>query len=169
MINKLKHEITRWLILSAYFTVFFVALDYFQYATLKMAHDVTTGMIVLGVVKAGLCAKFLMISQKIFPIRLNNNHPLIMHILRRSLLYVIMVVVLMAIEETVIAKFHHKDILNSITGLTPGSGTMFLSLMFLYWIMVVPYAMFSALNDYWGDNKLVKLFLSKSTPQPNHK
>lgn len=162
MLTKIKHEVYRGLILTLYFTIFFIALDYFHYATLKVAKDVTNDILILGVVKAGLCAKFLMISQQIFPIKLNSNYPLIIHIFRRSLLYVIMVIILMALEEIVMARIHHENILNSITGLKPGSGIMFSSLAFLYWVMVVPYAMFSALNTYWGDNKLVKLFLSTS-------
>lgn len=169
MFTRLKYEMYRGLILTTYFTVFFIALDYFHYAVLKVADDVTSGMMLIGIVKAALCAKFLIVSQTIFPIRFSNKHTLIVHILRRSVLYVLMVIVLMAIEEAVVAKFiQHKDIISSVTGLKPGTGTMFLSLAFLYWIMVVPYAILSALNTYYGNNKLVKLLLSKpSQPVAN--
>jgi hypothetical protein len=72
------------------------------------------------------------------------------------------VVILIALEETIVATYHHHNILNSITGLKVGSGMLFLSLICLYWIMVIPYTMFSAINTLLGKNKLKKIFLSKT-------
>ena len=158
----MKDNLARLLILISYFMVFFVALDFFKYSILTVASVVSTASIVTAIIKAVICAKFLIISQHILPIRVDSKSPLILHILRRSFLHVVIVVILIALEETIVATYHHHNILYSITGLKVGSGMLFLSLICLYWIMVIPYTMFSAINTLLGKNKLKKIFLSKT-------
>mgnify|MGYP000196171587 FL=1 len=153
IIHILKYEILKIWILSFYFTVFFIAISYFRFAILKTAQVPFTDF-GLGVVKAIICAKFLLVSQAIYPIKLNDGKSMIWHILGRSLLYVLLVTILIAIEEGIMARIHGKNIWDSITGLSPGSIHIFFSLDILYWLMVVPYVVFSAISQSIGMSSL---------------
>ena len=164
IIYKLKYEILKIWLLSFYFTVFFIAISYFRFAILKTAQVPFTDF-GLGVVKAVICAKFLLVSQAIYPIKLNDGKSMLLHILGRSLLYVMLVTILIAIEEAIMAKIHGKNILDSITGLSPGSIHIFFSLDILYWLMVVPYVVFSAISQSIGVSSLRVIFLGHGKPK----
>ena len=164
IIHKLKYEILKMWVLSFYFTVFFIAISYFRFAILKTAQVPFTAF-GLGVVKAIVCAKFLLVSQAVYPIKLNDGKPMLLHILGRSLLYVMLVTILIAIEEAIMAKIHGKNILDSITGLSPGSIHIFFSLDILYWLMVVPYVVFSAISQSIGVSSLRVILLGHSRPK----
>ncbi len=165
IMHKLKYEILKIWVLSFYFTVFFIAISYFRFAILKHAQVLYTDF-GLGVVKAIVCAKFLLVSQAVYPIKLNDGKSIILHIIGRSLLYVMLVTMLIAIEESIMAKIHGKNILHSITGLSPGSLHIFFSLDILYWLMVVPYVVFSAIMQSIGVNSLRAIFLGHSKAKP---
>ncbi|RTL10273.1 MAG: hypothetical protein EKK54_11645 [Neisseriaceae bacterium] len=164
IMHKLKYEILKIWILSFYFTVFFIAISYFRFAILKTAQVPFTDF-GLGAVKAVICAKFLLVSQAIYPIKLNNGKSMLLHILGRSLLYVLLVTILIAIEEATMAKFHGKNILDSITGLRPGSIHIFFSLAILYWLMVVPYVVFSAISQSIGVSSLRAILMGYNKPK----
>lgn len=165
LISKIKHEIIKVWILSFYFAMFFIAISYFRYAILKQAEVPYTDF-GMGVIRALVCAKFLMISETLYPIRLNDGKPAILHILGRSLLYAFLVTVLIALEEAVMAHIHGQHILDAITGLRPGSVQVFFSLEILYWLMVIPYVLISALIKAFGIEPLsILLFNVKSHQQ----
>lgn len=161
IIHKLKYEILKMWVLSFYFTVFFIAISYFRFAVLKHAQVPYTDF-ELGFVKAVICAKFLLVSQAVYPIKLNDGKSIMLHIIGRSLLYVMLVTILIAIEESIMAKIHGKNILDSITGLKPGSIQIFFSLDILYWLMVVPYVVLSAIMQSIGVNSLRAIFLGNN-------
>lgn len=66
IIHKLKYEILKIWVLSFYFTVFFIAISYFRFAILKHAQVPYTDF-GLGIVKAIVCAKFLLVSRQYIP------------------------------------------------------------------------------------------------------
>lgn len=95
--NKILKEIRRMIILSIYFSVFFLAIIYFRFSILQQAQlPYTTCW--LGIIKAIVCTKFLMISQAVSPVKITHNKPLIGYIISRSILYVLLVTLLTVIE-----------------------------------------------------------------------
>ena len=163
--NKIVPEIIKAWVLTFYFAVFFIAISYFRFAILQHAQVEYTDFY-LGILKAAICAKFLLISQAIYPIKVRDGKPLIWHILHRSIIYVLLVILLIAIEETVVAKIHGHSF-HSITGLAPGTLNLFFSLVILYWLMVIPYVMYSALEQYLGNKKLT-VILFRTHIYPHH-
>ena len=158
--QKIKSEaITIW-VLSFYFAVFFIAISYFRFAILQKANVPYTDFY-LGVVKALVCAKFLTIAKAVYPIRITDGKAFVWHILGRSILYVVAVTILIAIEEAIVAKFHGKHILNGITGIEHGTLNLFFALELLYWLMVIPYVTYSALAQSLGENRLRKLIFGR--------
>lgn len=159
ILHKLKHELIKIWMLSFYFAVFFIAIAYFRFAVLKQAEVPYTDF-GFGIIKAFICAKFLMISQALYPIRLDDGKPAFAHIMGRSFLYVGLVTVLIAIEEAVMARIHGQYLINAITGLRPGTIHLFFSLEILYWLMVVPYVFFTAVSQVYGINSLGSIFFN---------
>lgn len=154
--QHLKGEILTLWILTLYLGIFFIAISYLRFAILQHA-GVSSGEFWLNALKAVVCAKFMMLSKAMYPIRPRQGKPLVWHILGRSLAYVIMVTILIAIEEALVAKFHGHHVLNGITGLEPGTLNLFFALLIMYWLMVIPYITYSAIAQVFGENILHKL------------
>ena len=159
IINKFKHEIIKVWVLSFYFSVFFIAISYFRFAILKQA-EVPYTAFGFGIIRALICAKFMMISQAIYPIRLDDGKPAFAHIMGRSFLYVGLVTALIALEEAIRARIHGEHILNAITGLRPGTIHLFFSLEILYWLMVIPYVFFTVISQVYGISSLGSIFFN---------
>lgn len=154
--SKIKTELIRAWSLTFYFAIFFIAISYFRFAVLQHAEVPYTDFY-LGVIKAAVCAKFLLISQALYPLKVHDGKPLIGHILSRSVLYVLIVIILVAIEEYIVAKIHGTLPEHAITGLEAGTLNLFFSLTILYWLMVIPYVMYSAIDKYIGEQKLTTI------------
>lgn len=163
--SRIKTEMIKAWSLTFYLAIFFTAISYFRFAVLQHAEVPYTDFY-LGIIKAAICAKFLLVSQAIYPIKVRDGKPLVWHILHRAVAYVIIVVILIAIEESVVAKIHGHT-LHSITGLAPGTINLFFSLVILYWLMVIPYVMYSALDQYIGEKKLTTI-LFRNHKYPHH-
>lgn len=154
--QKIKDEILAIWILTVYLAIFFSAISYLRFAILQHA-GITDTEFWMNAIKAAVCAKFMMISKALYPLKVRPARPLVWHILGRSLAYVVMVTILIGIEEAIVAKFHGKHIVDGITGLEPGSLNMFFALVLLYWLMVIPYITYSAISQALGENRLHKL------------
>lgn len=160
-LHKVKNEIIKAWILSVYFAVFFVAISYFRFAVLKQAQVPYTDFW-LGIVKAAVCAKFLLVTQAFYPIKHDDDHSLLFHIFIKSLIYVLIVTLLIGLEEMLVAKYHGKNIYDAVTGLTPGTIHVFFSLELLYWLMVIPYVVYTAIEQHLGHGYLSKLLMKPS-------
>lgn len=161
MFTKIKNEVIKVWILSGYFAIFFVAISYFRFAILKQAQVPYTEFW-LGILKAAICAKFLLVTQAIYPLRNNDERKLLFHVFIKSLVYVLLVTLLVAIEESLVAKYHGKSILNAVTGLSPETVHVFLSLELLYWLMVIPYVLYTALEQHLGHGYIGRLLMQPS-------
>lgn len=154
--QRIKEEIVEIWILTVYLAIFFSAISYLRFAILQHA-GITDSEFWMNAIKAAVCAKFMMISRAVYPLKIHPLRPLVWHILGRSLAYVLMVTVLIGIEEGIMAKIHGKHLAAGITGLEPGSINMFFALVLLYWLMVIPYITYSAIAQALGENRLRKL------------
>lgn len=154
--SKIGDELKTLLVLTLYFGVFFVALNYFKFAILQKV-DIPYAYFGLGLIRAVVCAKFMMISKTLYPIKIKLNKPLVGHIINRSLVYLLIVIGLNIIEEMMLAKIHGAHIFDEIVGIEAGTVNQFFALAILYWIVLIPYVTYSAVSQVMGGIRFYQL------------
>lgn len=151
-----KEQMLTMLFLTLYFAALFMTVTYLKFGVLQKEGIPYTGF-GLGLIRAVVCAKFMMIIKHLYPVKIEENKPLIWHILKRSLVYLIIIVLLVVIEEALVAKIHGTSIHNAIIGIAPGTLNQFCALSILYWLTLIPLVTYSALSQAIGIRKFYYL------------
>lgn len=154
--HRLKEEFFNVVVLAIYFAVYFSALTYLKFSILEKV-DVAYNTYGLCWIRALICAKFMEIGLKIYPIKSTPDKPLVRHILNRSLIYVMIVNLHILVEQLVVAAFHHKSLIAVFTDWPPGSMNQAVALEILYWLMLVPYITYFAVSQSLETGRLRKI------------
>lgn len=154
--HRLKEEFFNVVVLAIYFAVYFSALTYLKFSILEKV-DIAYTTYGLCWIRALVCAKFMEIGLKIYPIKSTPGKPIFIHILNRSLIYVIIVDLHILVEQLVVAAIHHKPLISVVTNWAPGSMNQALALEILYWLMLVPYITYFAISQSLEPGKLKKI------------
>jgi hypothetical protein len=155
--HRIKDEFVQASLLALYFAAWFCAIAFFSLALLReQAIPITP--FGLAIIKAGLCAKFMMIGKAIFPLRVNANRGLIKSIFWHSIVYLGIVITLSFAEAGLEGLFHGKSFLESLSSFGHGDPIYIASLSIMYWLILWPYLIVLGLNQSLGD-KAVRTIL----------
>lgn len=155
--KHLGEEIKKMVILFIYFAIWFCALAFLSYSILR--HDgIPYAPISLALIKALLCAKFMLLGQALYPIESAKDKPLIWQILPRSFVYLGVVVLLSAIESGLEGFIHHRGFISSLANFGNGDPIHILALCLIYWLIVLPYLTFMCLKSVIGTAEIKKIF-----------
>jgi len=161
--HRIKDEIIQAALLTLYFAAWFCAIAFFTFAVLR-EEAIPITPFGLAIIKAALCAKFMMIGKAIFPLRVDANRGLIKSIFWHSIVYLGIVIALSLAESGIDGLLHHKSFLESVSSFGHGDPIYIAALSMMYWLIIWPYLIVLGLNQSMG-NKAVHaiLFGSKST------
>lgn len=161
--HRIKDEFIQASLLALYFAAWFCAIAFFSFALLREAAVPITPF-GLAIIKAGLCAKFMMIGKAIFPLRVNANRGLIKSIFWHSIVYLGIVLALSFAEAGIEGLFHGKSFLESLSSFGHGDPIFIASLSIMYWLILWPYLIVLGFNQTHGNNAVrTILFGSKTT------
>jgi hypothetical protein len=158
--EKASEELREFIILTAYLYVCFAAMIYLKAAILQ-AQGVAYAPLGLAIVKAALCAKFMLVGRTFHVGERLKTHPLIVPTLHRSLAFLLLLVVLTLIEEVVIGKIHGRTVLDPISEMAGGTFHQIVATTLIIFLILVPYFAFRSLGDIVGDKILVRLFFER--------
>lgn len=154
---KFGAELKKILILFIYFAIWFSALAFFNYSILR--HDgVPYAPISLALIKALLCAKFMLLGEALYPIESKQDKPLMWQILPRSFVYLVVVLLLSAFESGLEGLVHHRGFISSLANFGNGDPIHILALCLIYWLIVLPYLTFMSLKSVIGASEIKKIF-----------
>ena len=114
--EKAGEELREFIVLTAYLYVCFAAVIYLKAAVLQ-AHGVAYAHLGLAIVKAAICAKFMLMGRVFHLGERFKNLPLIVPTLHRSFVFLLLLAVLTFIEEIVVGTIHGRTALDSISGI----------------------------------------------------
>jgi hypothetical protein len=161
--HRIKDEFIQASLLALYFAAWFCAIAFFSFALLREAAVPITPF-GLAIIKAGLCAKFMMIGKAIFPLRVNANRGLIKSIFWHSIVYLGIVLALSFAEAGIEGLFHGKSFLESLSSFGHGDPIFIASVSIMYWLILWPYLIVLGFNQTHGHNAVrTILFGSKTT------
>ena len=163
--HRIKQELKIYFALSAYFAVWFCSLLFMRNALNHQEELVPFVPFSFALIKALICAKFLMIGEMIFPIRLEKNHGMMRSLFWHSLFYVLVVTILGFLEKGVEGLFHHADFFKSMMEFGDGDPSIVSALAVLYWLMLWPYLLFSGFYQMLGSDRVHDLLFGPAKTQ----
>jgi hypothetical protein len=163
--QRLRHELTEYLVISAYLYVCFGSVIFYKAAILRGQGIEFTSLFGLALVKALVLGKFILVLQA-FGIgeRGSRADALLTGILKTSFLFVVFLIVLSVIEEIIVGYFHGKagrEVLGEMAG---GTLTEAFAVGVLMLLVLIPYFALRGAALRLGDGALWKLFTERELP-----
>ena len=159
--DKLKDEAKKAFALTLYFGAWFCAIA-FVAATALEERPIPLSIFGFALIKAGISAKFMLIAQAAYPIKINKEHGIVNSLLFESFVYLIFVLALNFLEAGIDGLIHGKEFISSMAAFGNGEPIRIIAMAILYWLIVWPYLIFMGLNQALGNTAtLAILFGSK--------
>jgi hypothetical protein len=156
--ERAKTETKEFLIITIYLYICFSALIYFKAAILH-AQGVPFAPFGIAVVKALLCAKFVLIGRTIHLGDRFKELPLIWPTLHRSVVFVVFLTVLNALEEIVVALIHHRTMADAFANIDGGTLQQIIAVSVVGMLVFFPFFAFQSLGELLGERNLVRVFI----------
>jgi hypothetical protein len=162
--EKAKEEFVKALQLTVYFGVWFCALTFLM-ATSRTEQPITLSIFGFALFKAAICAKFMLIAQAAFPIKVNKKYGIVSSLFLVSLIYLLVVLGLNYLEAGVRGLIHGKPFLISMMEFGQSDPLRVVAMSIVYWLIVWPYLLITGMTIMLGNNATLKiLFGDKSKP-----
>ncbi|QWD67129.1 hypothetical protein [Polynucleobacter sp. MWH-Aus1W21] len=159
--DKLKEEAKKAFTLTLYFGAWFCSIAFFA-ATALEERPIPLDIFGFALIKAGISAKFMLIAQAAYPIKVNKEQGILNSLLFESIVYLIFVLGLNFLEAGVDGLIHGKEFISSMTAFGNGEPLRIFAISILYWLIVWPYLIFMGVNQALGNTAtLAILFGSK--------
>jgi hypothetical protein len=145
-------------VIALYLFICFASLLYLK-ASILAQYAIPFAPLGLAAVKALVCAKFVSIGKLL---RLGErglkSRPLIWQTLYRSAIFLILLLVLNALEEVIVGLLHHRTAAASLAEFGGGTLNQLAASSLVCFLVLVPFFAFRALGEAVGENNLVTAF-----------
>lgn len=162
--HRVKDEFVQASLLALYFAAWFCAIAFFTFAVLR-EEAIPITPFGLAIIKAGLCAKFMMIGKAIFPLKVDANRGLIKSIFWHSIVYLLIVIALSFLESGIDGLLHGKSFLESIASFGRGDPIYITSIAIMYWLILWPYLILLGLQQSMGDEAVHAILFGSNSKE----
>lgn len=156
MLSKLKEEVQTAFALTLYFGSWFCALAFLA-ATSLDERPIPLSIFGFAIIKAAVCAKFLMVGQMVFPIKVSKNHGIVSSLILESVVYLLIVLSLNYIEAGVHGLIHGKEFIPSMAEFGKSNPLRVVAMCIVYWLIVWPYLLYCGLKLSLGNVATIEL------------
>ena len=163
--RRARNELIEYIRIAGYLAVCFGALLFYK-ATILESQGVETTRVALAIVKALILGKFMLLLQS-----LKVGHGkrgtgvLIVDILKKALLFTILLLVLSAVEEVLVGTFHGENARNALKTLGGGTAPQLIATTLLMFLILIPYFAYREIADKLGEEALSKLLFTRQPLQ----
>jgi hypothetical protein len=162
--EKVKEEFVKALQLTLYFGTWFCALAFLA-ATSLHERPIPLSIFGFALFKAAICAKFMLVAQAAYPIRIDKKHGIVSSLLLESLVYLLVVLGLNYLEAGLHGLLNGKEFLISMTEFGQSNPLRVVAMSIVYWLIVWPYLLLSGFRLAIGSTATIQiLFGKKSQP-----
>jgi hypothetical protein len=160
--EKAREEFVKALQLTVYFGSWFCALAFLA-ATSINERPIPLSIFGFALFKAAICAKFMLVAQAFFPIKVDKKNGIVSSLILESLVYLAVVIGLNYLEAGVDGLIHGKEFLISMTEFGQSDPLRVVAMSIVYWLIVWPYLLLTGMSLMLGsDATLEILFGDKS-------
>ncbi|OZB46491.1 MAG: hypothetical protein B7X60_08520 [Polynucleobacter sp. 39-45-136] len=114
-----------------------------------------------AIIKAALCAKFMLIAQMVYPIKINQKSGIVNSLFLESLFYLLVVIALNYLEAGVDGVIHGKEFIASLADFGQSNPLHVVAMSIVYWLIVWPYLIFTGFKLALGTSATHELLLGK--------
>jgi len=154
---RIEDEAKKAFILTLYLGAWFCAITFLAATALKgrPLHGAIFG---LAMIKAGICAKFMLIGQAAYPLTINNRkYGIIPSLLSQSFVYLVIVLLLSYLESGVDGLIHGRNFIDSLISFGHSDPFYILDLSIIYWHIIWPYILFIGWKKALGDAVTIEI------------
>jgi hypothetical protein len=160
--ERLVSEAREFAVIAAYLFVCFGAIAYLKAAILH-AHGIVFAPFGFAAVKALICAKFVSLGHILHVgERFNEERyktlPLIWPTLHKSFAFLVLLLVLNALEEVIVGIMHHRTVADSLAEFGGGTYDQLIATSFVGLLILIPFFAFRTLGEVVGEHNLICLF-----------
>lgn len=154
-------EVKKAFALTIYLGTWFCAITFLAVTELN-ERPIPLSIFVFAIIKAAISAKFMLIAQAAYPIKVNKEHGILWSLFNESIVYIIVVIGLNYLESGAIGLMHHKEFISSMASFGNSDPLRVLSMAIVYWLIIWPYLIYSGVTLVLGDKETLQiLFGSK--------
>ena len=161
--QRLRHELTEYLIISTYLYVCFGSLIFYK-ASILHSDGIMFATYELAIVKALVLGKFILV---LHALRVGEGKQgagiLFADILRKSVLFVIFLMALTIVEEILVGYFHGRTSEEVVSEMAGGTLPQAFAVAILMLLILIPYFTFRGITDRLGHGVLWKLLTQRSS------
>jgi hypothetical protein len=155
--ERVTTELTELAVIAVYLYICFAALAYLKSAILH-AHGILFAPFGFAAVKALICAKFVLLGRALHMGERFNALPLIWPTLYKSSVFLVLLLVLNALEEVVVGVMHHRHVTDSLAEFGGGTLDQLIATSVVMLLILVPFFAFRSLGEVVGERNLVRVF-----------
>jgi hypothetical protein len=160
--TKAKEEIAKALQLTIYFGIWFCALAFLA-ATSLDEKSIPLSIYGFALIKAALCAKFMLVGQAVFPIKVNKNNGIVNSLILESLVYLMVVLGLNYLEAGIHGLIHGKGFISSIADFGRSNPLHVVAMSIVYWLIVWPYLLLMGFRLAIGSTETLEILFGKKS------
>ena len=157
--ERLTSELREFAFVAIYLYIYFTALAYLKASILK-AEGIDFAPFAFAAIKALICAKFILVGRMLHIGERLRTLPLIWPTLYKSFSFLILLLILNAIEEVVVGVIHHRSIADSIASIGGGTVDQLIATSFIGVLVLAPFFAFRSLGEVVGERNLVSIFFT---------
>jgi len=163
--RRARNELIEYLAIASYLAVCFGALLFYK-ATILESEGVETTRVALAIVKALILGKFVLLleSLKVGHGKIGAS-VLILDILKKALLFTVLLLVLSAVEEVIVGYFHGENAHNALRTMGGGSVPQLIATTLLMFLILIPYFAYREIAAKLGEEAVSKLLFARQRPQ----
>jgi hypothetical protein len=157
--KRATDELKEFAIIAAYLYVCFAALLYLKVSILK-AHGIEFASFGFAAVKALICAKYVMLLESVHVGESEKfkSLPLFWPILYKSFTFLILLIILNALEEIITGLIHNKTLADSLADFGGGTLDQLIATSFVVLLILIPFFAFRTLGEIVGRRNLREMF-----------
>jgi hypothetical protein len=158
--QRARHELIEYIAISAYLYVCFGAIIFFK-ASVLHGRGAAFEAMGIALAKALILGKFILMAHTLkFGERNRMDRP-ILEILRKALLFLLLLIVLTVTEEVLVGFFHGRTSMTSIGDLADGYLPEAFAIGLLMLLILIPYFAFREIGATMGDGKLLRMLTER--------
>jgi len=157
LVGRATDELKEYFIVAAYLYVCFAAILYFK-ASILEAQGVAFAPFGFAAIKALICAKFVSVGHIFHLGERFKSQPLVWPTLYKSFAFLILLLVLNALERVIEGVIRHKTLAASLSDFGGGTWDQLIATSILGLLILIPFFAFRSLQEVLGERTLARLF-----------
>jgi hypothetical protein len=155
--KRAADELKEFAVIAAYLYVCFTAILYLK-ASILRARGIEFAPFGFAAIKALICAKFVSVGHIFRVGERFKSLPLIWPTLYKSFAFLILLLILNALEEIVAGFIHKKTLADALADFGGGTLDQLIATSVVGLLVLIPFFAFRALGEVVGERNLVKVF-----------